>query len=40
MADDVTSQARFMGWLALVLMVFAIAVAAFVIFAGTSVPPS
>lgn len=40
MADNVPSQANFVGWLALALMAVAIIVALFVTFAGMSIPPS
>jgi hypothetical protein len=40
MADHVPSQGNFIGWLALGLMAFALAVALFVTLAGMSVPPS
>ena len=34
--DEPRSQGTFMGWLALVLLVFALAVAGFAIYAGAS----
>jgi hypothetical protein len=39
-ADEVTSQARFVGWLALGLMAFALIVAAVLAYAGMHVPPA
>jgi len=39
MADEVPSQGRFIGWLALVLMGIAIIAAATVLIAGGTAPP-
>ncbi len=40
MADDVPSQGRFIGWLALALMIFAILAAAVALYASTTMPPA
>lgn len=40
MADDVPSQGRFIGWLAMALLAFAIVAAATVFYAASSVPPA
>jgi hypothetical protein len=39
-AEEVTSQARFVGWLAMGLMVFALLVAAILAYAGMHMPPA
>lgn len=40
LAEEVTSQARFVGYLALALMAFALIVAAVIAYAGMHVPPA
>jgi hypothetical protein len=40
MAEHVPSQANFIGWLALGLLIFALVFALVVTFAGISMPPS
>jgi hypothetical protein len=40
MADDIPSQGRFIGWLALVLLGVALLFALVVLWAGNSVPPA
>lgn len=40
MADDIPSQGRFIGWLAIILLGFALLFALAVAFAGFSHPPA
>ena len=40
MADDIPSQGRFIGWLALVLLGFALIFALVVLVAANSTPPA